>query len=138
MIFRKLKFSAMPALRPLIGRETGREAMLMDPLIVTWVTEDGKSRRLRVPPGFTMSGVATPTRLRGITPYTNRQFRPSVVHDWICVYMLIDDICLVDPTYLFTWSEATDFFNAMLEAEGVSCLHRTIMVGAVKTHGWFK
>lgn len=151
MNYKNIKFNTMPSMLPILGGKVGREAVLLKPLEVSWVSREddgpwGDPQKITIPTHFSSDGPSTPSRLRGLVPYTHRQLRAAIVHDWIVECLLITNHRLKvfgrdafrDPPYLWTWAEASEFFQAMLEADGVPWLRRTIMGAAVTIHGWFR
>lgn len=123
MKFSDIRFDKMPRMlpRPDLGV---RSTELVDPLRCRWGDGDDAGAIL-VPKGFVTDGPSIPTRLRSITPYTHRQLRPSIVHDWLCEHM--------QPPW--DWALAADLFSASLKAEGVGRVRRTAMVSAVRFFG---
>ena len=127
MKFSNVEFSDMPRLlpRPDLG---DRATELLDELTCWWFDKSGTRQHLTVAVGYITDGPSVPKRLSGVTPYTHRQLRPAIIHDWICEYM--------PPPW--NWTDAADLFADMLKREGVGWVRRKAMANAVRLHGWFR
>lgn len=103
----------------------GRTAILTQPLVMSWKSEDGKTMTLSVPAGFETDFASIPQAIRSMLPQLGRWTAPAVVHDWLYYTGMLN-----------SQSASDDALNQLMKEANVRTFNRLAIYSGLKIGGW--